>query len=409
MGVAGKSPIRRLVFLIGGALTIALLVIAVRHFSNSQVAGPSGAGAAVEAVPVIATTATRQDVPNLISAIGTVQSIDSVAIEPRVTGTIQKIDFLPGQTVKQGQELFLIDPRPYQAALDQAKAQLAHDRGVLAEAQMDLTRYQNLAKQNAINQQQAQDQAYVVQQAQGTVDLDQASIETAELNLEFTRVTAPISGRAGTLLVDVGNLVGPPGTQTITGSGASGQAARSTTLATIEQMQPIYVSFNVPQTRLSEIQHHQSLAPLDVDAFSQDGKLIGQGKLAVIDNQVNTNTGTVLMQATFANADEALWPGEFVRAQLAVSVLRQVLTVPTEAIMTGPNGSYVYVIGPDEKVKRVDVEVTAHQGNVTVIGDGLADGAKVVTDGQHRLDNGTKVVVRTPTKVSNGPEQSKTE
>lgn len=415
MELAKKSPLRRLVLLLGGALVIALVVIAVRHFSSGQVSGANGAtSAATAAVPVTATTATRQDVPDLISTIGTVQSIDSIAIQPRVTGAIQKIEFTPGQNVKQGQELFLIDPRPFQAALDQAKSQLAHDEGVLAEAQMDLTRFQILAKENSIAQQQTQDQVYVVQQDKGTVDVDQANVETAQLNLEYSHVTAPISGRAGTLLVDLGNLVGLPGAQTTTSatttsSATGGQGAIGTTMVTIAQIQPIYVSFNVTQIRLSEIQRAQTAAPLEVDAFSQDGKLLDRGELTVIDSQVNTNTGTVLMQATFGNADELLWPGEFVRVHLTVSMRKNVVTVPTEAVMAGPNGSYVYVIAPDEKAKRVDVQVTARQNGVAVIGNGLSGGEKIVTDGQYRLDDGTKVAVRAATNVSEGTERSHAE
>jgi membrane fusion protein, multidrug efflux system len=408
-------PVRRLVFWIGGAVVIALVVVAVRHFSNDQTAGAKDATAAANAaVPVTATTATRQDVPSLIGTVGTVQSIDSVAIQPRVTGTIEKIGLTPGQDVKQGQELFLIDPRPYQAALDQAKAQLAHDQGVLTEAQMDLTRYQTLAKQNSIAQQQAQDQAYVVQQDKGTVDLDQANVDTAQLNLDFCHVSAPISGRAGTLLVDLGNLVGPPSGQaatsaTTTSSGSSGQATTGATMVTIMQTQPIYVSFSVPQIRLSEIQRNQAAAPLEVDAFSQDGKLLDKGKLTVIDNQVNTAAGTVLMQATFANASEALWPGEFVRVQLAVSMLNNVVTVPMQAVMAGPDGSYVYVIAPDEKVKRVAVQVAARQNGIAAISQGLSGGEKVVTDGQYRLDDGTKVAVRATTSAPGGTQVSASE
>jgi multidrug efflux system membrane fusion protein len=413
MELAKKSPFRRVVLLLGGALVIALVVIGVRHFSSGQVGGANGATTAANAaVPVTATTATRLDVPNLISTIGTVQSIDSVAIQPRVTGAIQKIEFTPGQNVKQGQELFLIDPRPFQAALDQAKSQLAHDEGVLAEAQTDLTRFQILAKENSIAQQQAQDQVYVVQQDKGTVDVDQANVETAQLNLEYSHVTAPISGRAGTLLVDLGNLVGLPGAQTTTSattmSSATGGAI-GTTMVTIAQIQPIYVSFNVPQTRLSEIQRAQTAAPLEVVAFSQDGKLLDKGKLTVIDNQVNTSAGTVTMQATFANAEEVLWPGEFVRVHLIVSMRKNVVTVPTQAVMAGPNGSYVYVIAPDEKAKRVGVQVTARQNGVAVIGNGLSGGEKIVTDGQYRLDDGTKVAIRAATNVSEGTEMSQAE
>jgi multidrug efflux system membrane fusion protein len=415
MELAKKSPFRRVVLLLGGALVIALVVIGVRHFSSGQVGGANGATTAANAaVPVTATTATRLDVPNLISTIGTVQSIDSVAIQPRVTGAIQKIEFTPGQNVKQGQELFLIDPRPFQAALDQAKSQLVHDEGVLAEAQTDLTRFQILAKENSIAQQQAQDQVYVVQQDKGTVDVDQANVETAQLNLDYSHVTAPISGRAGTLLVDLGNLVGLAGAQTATSatttsSATGGQGAIGTTMVTIAQIQPIYVSFNVPQIRLSEIQRAQTAAPLEVVAFSQDGKLLDEGKLTVIDNQVNTSAGTVTMQATFANAEEVLWPGEFVRVHLIVSMRKNVVTVPTQAVMAGPNGSYVYVIAPDEKAKRVGVQVTARQNGVAVIGNGLSGGEKIVTDGQYRLDDGTKVAIRAVTNVSEETEMSEAE
>jgi multidrug efflux system membrane fusion protein len=406
-------PMRRRIGIIGGLVAIGLIAIGVRQLSG-RTSGTDDRSTGTSTIPVTAAVAARRDVPETVNAIGNVQSIDSVAIQPRVTGAIQKIGFSPGQDVKQGQELFLIDPRPFQAALDQAKAQLAHDQGVLAEAQMDLTRYRTLAKQNSIAKQQAQDQAYMVQQDKGTVDLDQANVETAQLNLEFCHLSAPISGRAGTLQVDVGNLVGEVSAQATasaatTSSGTGGEAATGTTMVTVEQMQPIYVSFNVPQIRLSEIQRNQTAAPLEVDAFSQDGKLLGKGKLTVIDNQVNTSAGTVLMQATFTNADEVLWPGEFVRVQLVVSKLNNVVTVPAQAVMAGPNGSYVYVIGPDNRVTRVGVQVTAGENGIAVISKGLSGGKKVVTDGQYRLDDGTTVAVLAPTNVPKGTQVSESE
>jgi multidrug efflux system membrane fusion protein len=315
--------------------------------------------------------------------------------------------------VKQGQELFLIDPRPYQAALDEQQAQLAHDQGVLAEAQVDLTRYQTLAQQNSIAKQQAEDQVYVVQQDNGTVQLDQANVETAKLNLEFCHVAAPISGRAGALLVDLGNLVGPSSSASTSGtaagsSGASGQTS-SGALVTIVQTQPIYVNFNVPQTLLDEIKHNQASAPLDVNVFSQAGNPIAKGKLTLIDNQVNTSSGTVLMQATFANADEALWPGEFVRVQLIASIRKNAVTVPAQTVMAGPNGPYVYVVGADQTVKRVSVDVTARQGAIAVIAKGLSGGEQVVTDGQYRLDNGTKVAIQQSTDAQQDTNVSEAE
>jgi membrane fusion protein, multidrug efflux system len=392
------SARHRGVRIIIGLAVIVAIAFGVREFSNP--APPPSTAVASPAVPVTAALVIRQDVPDVVNAIGTVQSIDSVGIYPRVTGNIQKIEFTPGQDVKQGQELFLIDPRPYQAALDQAKAQLAHDQGVLAEAQMDLQRYQTLEGQKSIAAQTAQDQVYVVQQDKGTVQLDQANVETAQLNLEFCHITSPVSGRAGVLQVDLGNLVGPPsgatittGTTASTNTTGSGQTT-SSSLVSITQLQPIYVSFAVPQNFLDQIERNQAAGALEGDAYSQAGKLLEKGKLTVIDNQVNTSAGTVTMQATFANADESLWPGEFVRVELVVAMRQNVVTVASQAVMVGPNGSYVYVIGANDKVKRVNVKVTSQQGGISVLGEGLSGGEKVVTNGQYRLDNGTQVAIR---------------
>jgi multidrug efflux system membrane fusion protein len=405
MVVPKKSPSRRPLAFIGAMIVLALVGFGVRQINGAP--PPASRPAVASAVPVTATTAARQDVPEIVDAIGTVQSTDSVSIQPRVTGTIEKIEFTPGQNVKQGQELFLIDPRPYQAALDQAKAQLAHDQGLLAEAQMDLKRYQTLLSQKSIAAQTAQDQVYVVQQDQGTVALDQANLEMAQLNLDYCHITAPISGRAGTLQVDLGNLVGPasaPATSAASsrsGSGANSSTLTSTSSATsasgglvsIEQLQPIYVSFSIPQTQFNEVAQNQANGMLAVDAYSQAGKLLEKGKLTIINNQVNTTTGTVTLQATFANGNDVLWPGEYVSVQLVVGVRRNVVTVPASAVMAGPNGDYVYVIGDDNKVTRVDVQQAARRAGISVIGKGLSAGQRVVATGQYRLDNGTVVAV----------------
>lgn len=382
--------------IIVGLVVIAAVVAGIRAHGSRT---PSTAAPASVAVPVTAAYAARRDVPDIVDTIGTVQSIDSVAVQPRVTGAIEKIEFTPGQDVKQGQELFLIDPRPYQAALDQAKAQLAHDQGVLAEAKMDLTRYQTLQQQKSIAAQQTQDQVYVVQQDEGTVQLDQANVETAQLNLDYCHIAAPVAGRAGTLLVDLGNLVSPPSGTSNTYTNTTGSAQTiSGTLVSITQLQPIYVSFAVAQNYLDQIKRNQAAGALEVDAYSQAGKLLEKGKLTVIDNQVNTSAGTVTMQATFANGDESLWPGEFIRAKLVMGQRRNVVTVPAQTVMTGPNGSYVYVIGANDQVKRVAVQVTPGEGAVDVVDKGLSGGEKIVSDGQYRLDDGTKVTVQQTTE-----------
>jgi membrane fusion protein, multidrug efflux system len=403
MALLQKPGSRRRIAMVGTLLVIALAVVGVRLF----VVRAKPTDTAPPAVPVTAAIATRQDVPQTINAVGTVQSIDSVNIVPRVMGTIDKIGFTPGEIVKQGQELFLIDPRPFQAALDQAQAQLQHDEALLEEAQLDLQRYQTLQKQNSIAAQQAQDQQFVVDQDKGTVQLDQANVEAAQLNLQYAHITSPITGRAGQLLVDLGNLVGPQTGQSSTAAAAtsgtasttttSGQTASSSPLVSIEQLQPIWVSFNVPQDQLDDIQRNQKAGALQVGVYTQDRKLIETGKLTLIDNQVSTATGTVLLQGTFANTDLRLWPGEFVRISLTVSTLHNVVTVPAQAIMAGPSGSYVYVIDNDNKVRRVNVEPGQRQGGVTVVDNGLSGGEKIVTDGQYRLDNGTVVAIQQTT------------
>ncbi len=409
MALFRKSGSRRRIATFGTlAAIVVLIAIAVRLVSHSKPA----TNAAQPAVPVTAAVATRQDVPQTINALGTVQSIDSVNIVPRVMGTIDKIEFTPGQIVKQGQLLFVLDPRPFQAALDQAQAQLRHDEALLAEAQLDLQRYQTLEQQNSIAKQQAQDQGFVVDQDKGTVQLDQANVEAAQLNLDYSRITSPITGRAGQLMVDLGNLVGPQSSSTsaastsATTSTTSGQASQNP-LVSIVQLQPIWVTFTVAQDRLDDIQHNQAAGALQVGVYTQDRKLIENGKLTLIDNQVNTATGTILLQATFPNKDLRLWPGEFVRAALTVSTLHDVVTVPAPAIMVGPSGSYVYVIDSNNKARRVDVTPGQRQGGVSVIQKGLSGGEKVVTDGQYRLDNGSLVAVQQttqPAAAQPGPE-----
>ena len=393
MGILPGFSSRRRFIILGGLVILGLASLGIRQLSGR--APPAQSGTAETATPVTAGTAVRRDFPDSVNALGTVRSIDSVAIQPRVTGAITKVEFSPGQDVKKGQELFLIDPRPYQAALDQAKAQLAHDEAVLQEAEVDLTRYQTLEKEKSIAGQQAQDQAYVVQQDKGTVALDHANVETAQLNLDYCHIAAPIAGRAGALLVDLGNLVGPQSGQSSGAPGSSGssQTSSSNTLALIAQLQPIYVDFSVAQALLQEILRNQAAGALEADAYSQTGKLLEKGQVTLIDNQVNAATGTVMLQATFTNAGNVLWPGEFVRIKLIVAIMHNVVTVPAAAVMAGANGSYVYVIGPDSKVNRATVEVAARHGGVAVISKGLSGGEKIVTDGQYRLANGMRVAI----------------
>jgi multidrug efflux system membrane fusion protein len=365
------------------------------------------APAAPAAIPVTAAKVEAQDVPAILPALGTVLSQDTVNVTPRVNGRIMQIYFKQGDEVKAGQPLFLIDPRPYQAALKQAQGQLVHDQAVLAEAKMDLARYQRLEAQNSIATQTEQDQVFVVGQDQGTVTLDEANVATAELNLGYCHIDAPVGGRTGALQVDLGNYVQPASSAQSSGGTPSSSGTQPSTagtsvsagvtpLVTITRMRPIYVSFSVPATELDTILENQAKGALTVEAYSQAGKLLAAGKLTLIDNQVATTTGTIMLEGTFANRNERLWPGEFVAMRLIEFMRRNAMTVPAEAVMTGPNGAYVYVIGAANKVSRVNVQVVATQQNIAVIGKGLKAGEQVVTNGQYRLDNGVEVSVQAP-------------
>ena len=366
------------------------------------------AAAPPPAVPVNAAPVRIANVPATVPALGTVQSIDTVNLMPQVNGRIMAIYFKQGDQVTAGQPLFLIDPRPYQAALDQAQGQLAHDQAALAEAKMDLARYQRLTAENSIATQTEQDQIYVVGQDQGTVKLDEANVATATINLAYCHIDAPVAGLTGALQVDLGNYVqaassAQPSTSSAQPSTTTAAPSGGVTpLVTITQMQPIYVSFSVPQTQLDTIRENQAKGALEVDAYSPAGKLIAKGKLTLISNQVATATGTIMLEGTFANQQERLWPNQFVGVRLIEFIRPNVITVPAEAVMTGPNGSYVYVIGSANKVSQVNVQVTATQDDIAVIGKGLKAGEEVVTNGQYRLDNGVAVSIQAPKAAAAG-------
>ena len=398
---------------LAGAVIVACLVgwWIYAHFIRRKPAPPPP-----PAVPVTAAAATTRDVPALVPALGTVLSMDVVEVMPEVTGRITRIYFKQGQDVKAGQKLFQIDPRPYEAALEQAQGQLARDQALLGEATMDLARYEKLAAQNSIQRQTYEDQKYVVGQDQGTVRLDQGNVAAARVNLEYCEVTSPVTGRTGVIQVDLGNFVQPSSAATQAAStnssssnggsgagssagsagGGSASAGGSTALVAVTQMQPIFVSFNVPENQLATILENQAKGPLPVAAYTPGGELLATGTLTLINNQVDTTTGTILLEATFANKEQRLWPNQFVAVELTEFVRRNAVTVPAEAVMTGPDGEYIYVIGADHKVKRIDVTVDSNQQGIAVIGKGLAAGEEVVTNGQYRLDEGSLVSIQQP-------------
>ncbi len=346
----------------------------------------TGAWAQGAPIPVTAGKAEAKDVPVYVSGIGTVQAYNSVAIKSRTDGQITQVLFTEGQEVKAGDKLFQIDPRPYQAALDQATAAKERDQGQLAGAQADLDRFSKLMSTGFQTRQSYDDQKALVAQLQGAIKVDQGQIDAAKLNLDYTDIRAPIDGRTGARLVDIGNYI---------------QASQATSLVSITQLKPIFVSFTLPQDTLDEIRQGQAAAPLEVVALGSDlTTQLSHGHLTLIDNQIDPATGTIHLKASFDNGDERLWPGEFVNARLVLSTRKNAVTVAAQTVMQGAQGPYVFIIKPDETVERRDVQVAATQDNIAVIAKGLAAGDDVVVEGQYRLTDGSKIRVDTPKQAA---------
>lgn len=361
----------------GASVLVALAAAAVWWLAPDARLQRATAQAAPQPIPVTPGVVTARDMPVILQGIGTVQAFNAVTVKTRVDGPIVKVAFTEGQEVKQGDLLFQIDPRPYQAALEQAQAAREKDQAQLETAQADLVRYGRLVGPGFQTRQSFEDQRGLVAQLQAAVKGDQAQIDTAKLNLGYTDITSPISGRLGARLTDIGNLV---------------HAIDNTALVTITQIQPIFVSFTLPQNTLDEIRQYQAQAPLDVEAFSGDAKTqLAAGKLTLIDNTIDQGTGTIHLKATFANHDERLWPGEFVNARLVLRMRRGVPTVPAPTVQAGPTGDFAYVIGKDDTVQRRTVTVAATQDGIAVISKGLTPGERIVVLGQYRLTDGARV------------------
>ena len=332
-------------------------------------------------VSVKAAVAQRKTVPVYVRGLGTVQAFNTVRVATRVDGQITKVFFTEGQEVKAGDPLFEIDLRPFRAALDQAEAAKERDQAQLKGAQLDLERYGKLVPSGWQSRQSYEDQQATVGQLQGAIKADQARIDTAKLNIEYATVVSPLDGRTGARLVDLGNFV---------------QAAQGTALVVIAQIKPIFVNFTVPQDILERVRQAQNAGVLKVLAYSNDDKTkLAEGTLSLINNQVDTSTGMVVMKATFDNTDERLWPGELVSARVILATQENVLTVPMDAVLEGSDGDYVYVVKPDNTVEHRDVVVALSEGGLAVIEHGLAAGDSVVTEGQGRLSDEAKVKLNT--------------
>jgi multidrug efflux system membrane fusion protein len=383
----------RWVFVALGVVAVALVAWVMFHKKPVKKPTPPS-------VPVSVAKATIQDVPVTITALGAAQAWTSDTIVTRVSGMLLSVDFVEGTNVKAGQLLAQVDPAPYRAALTQAQGALERDRALLAGARIDLARYRTLVAQDSIARQTSDDQAALVKQDEGVVLLDEGAVASAQVNLRWCRITSPIAGLAGVRTVDPGNYVAMIGAGSTT-SGATGATTSPTGIVIINEIEPIAVTFSVPQ---GDYQRLRALSdgfrkPLVTQALSQEtGASLGMGELSIADNRVDPTTGTVELKARFANAGDLLLPGQFVNIQLTLQTLSHATTIPAVAVNEGPNGAFAYVVGADQKVSIRPIKVGSTQGATAVITSGLNPGEVVVTDGQSALDAGSAVRVPAPAK-----------
>lgn len=339
-----------------------------------------GATASKGAVPVVAAPVQKGDIRVVLTGLGTVVPLATVTVKTQINGRLVEIDFKEGQMVKEGDPLAVIDPRPYELSLQQAEGQLTRDQALLADAQINLKRYQKLVAENSIAKQQLDTQKSLVQQYEGAVQTDMAQIGNAKLNLTYCHIVAPVSGRVGLRQVDLGNVV---------------QTGDANGLVVITQMQPITVNFTLPEDNLA-LFHKKFNDGMTFDVLAFDRKQTTQlasGKLLAIDNQMDTSTGTIKLRAQFANEDESLYPNQFVNAQLVVDTLRDVTLVPSAAIQRGSQGTYVYLVNADNTVSVRNVKLGTVDGDRQMVEGGLAPGDAVVVDGADKLRDGAAITL----------------
>jgi multidrug efflux system membrane fusion protein len=366
---------------------MAILVAAWGGYAGWQhraAANPAAATVAApsSAIPVSVATAARRNVPIYLTGLGTVQAFNTVTVKTRVDGELVKVAFTEGQDVKAGDLLAQIDPRPFQAAYDQAVAKKVQDEANLANAKLDLQRFSDLATRNFAPTQQVDTQRATVAQLEAQIRGDEAAIDSAKTQLDYTTITSPITGRTGIRLVDQGNIV---------------HATDATGLVVVTQLQPISVIFTLPESELASVQSALKSGPVRIFAMDRDSdRQLAEGTIAVLDNQINQTTGTMRIKGTFPNKDGALWPGEYLNIRLLVRTAPNVVTVPSSTLQRGPNGYYAYVVKPDSTVETRALKVGQISDGVAIVDDGVAAGDKVVTAGQYRLQSGARVEVNSP-------------
>jgi membrane fusion protein, multidrug efflux system len=385
---ASVRPLRRAVGLACSALVAACAI------SCTGDAKPSAARAnVVQAVPVSVSSAELRDMPYYLTGLGSVTAYYTVSVKSRVDGQLVDVKFKEGQFVKQGELLAVIDPRPFEVQLEQAQAQLFKDQASLRDAKLNLQRYKDLLHNSgAMSQQQVDTQASTVDQLDGTVRTDQANIDNAKLQLIYCHITAPVSGRIGLRLVDPGNIV---------------HATDTNAMFVITQLQPIAVLFTLPEDNLPAVEQHMAKGTLSVEAYSRDDQTrLGVGKLETIDNQIDLTTGTGKLKAVFDNKDNTLFPNQFVNVRLLLETRKNSTVIPAAAVQRGPQGTYVFVAKADNTVTIRPVTLAFTQENVSVIASGVSPQEVVVTDGQDKLQEGSKIELRQPAKAMNQNQSS---
>lgn len=378
--------------LLGSKIWLSLLAVlglsvALISCSGSKPA-PGGRGPLV--MPVSVATVEQRDLPVYLNGLGTVTAFNTVVIKSRLDGQLVKVAFREGQEVRAGELLAVIDPRPYEVALSQAQATLFKDQASLKDARTNLQRYQDLFKDGIIPRQQLDTQDSLVGQLEGAVRADQAAVDNAKLNLVYTRITAPVGGRVGLRMVDAGNMV---------------HASDQNGMLVITQLKPIAVLFTLPEDRLPAVALRMNGGTLPVEAYDRDNLVkLAVGKLQTIDNQIDTTTGTGKLKAVFDNKDNVLWPNQFVNIRLQLETRKDAKLVPAAVVQRGPQGTFAYVVKDDKSVEARPITVSITQGGLAAIESGLNPGETVVTDGQDKLQPGSKVEPRAVKRAEGAPQ-----
>jgi multidrug efflux system membrane fusion protein len=399
--VSSNRGMRRLTFICTPIVVTALSCIACGQSGAAAdasatagtAAGAGGRrGGGPAAVPVLTAKALQKDVPQVVQTVGTVEAYSTVEIRPQVSGQLLKVSFVEGQEVKAGDPLFTIDPQPYQVAVSQAEATLAKDNAQADNAEAMRKRNQDLLARGIISQQDYDTSATQSASLKATVQVDQAAIDNAKLQLQYTKIAAPVSGRTGAQLVHEGNLV---------------RTTDTNAMVVINQITPIRVTFGLPAIYLTQVRSQQAASPLNTSARAAgSADALSTGKVSFLDNTVDPQTGTLKVKGTFSNADRRLWPGELVEVSLELSVARNAVVVPSAAVQNGQQGQYVYLLKPDRTVAFQTVQTSIRHGDDIVVTNGLKAGDEVVTDGQLGLTPGAKTQLKNAAAGSAAPAAS---